>query len=204
MKKNTLEIIAMSLIFIVFFSIAVLVKDSQGGILFDEKIMERVHENPSETMTNIMKVITFLGSSKFFFGIGLVLLFFFYKNKYYEGMFPLFSSIIGTYLVNAILKNIFVRTRPLKYFLIEQTGYSFPSGHSMVSMAFYTTMTYLFLENKKGKNTFIWVLNFLLIGLIGFSRIYLGVHWPTDVIAGYVMGFLVHIIIKDIHKRQVN
>lgn len=204
MKKNTLKILSAVIIIVIFTSIAILVKGSQGGILFDEKIMESVHANTNSTITTIMKGITFLGSSLFFIGFGVVLAFLFIRNKYYEGIMPLFLSTIGTYGVNAILKNIFVRIRPLKYFLIEQTGYSFPSGHSMVSMAFYTTMTYLFLENKKGKNTFIWVLNFLLIGLIGFSRIYLGVHWPTDVIAGYVMGFLVHIIIKDIHKRQVN
>lgn len=205
MNKNILKIVAIVIALIVFFSIAISIKDSEEGVLFDEKIMEKVHVTTNPTMTTIMKGITFLGSSHFFFGFGVILLFMFIKKGYYKGIIPLFLSIIGTYAGNAILKKIFTRTRPLKYFLIEQGGHSFPSGHSMVSMAFYTTMTYLILENshKKGRNIFIWILNFLLIGLIGFSRIYLGVHWPTDIIAGYIMGFLAYVFIKDIYKRLI-
>lgn len=204
MKKNTLKITLAIIIVVIFTSLAILVKGSQGGILFDEKIMESVHANTNSTITTIMKGITFLGSSLFFIGFGVVLAFLFIRNKYYEGIIPLFLSTIGTYGVNAILKNIFVRIRPLKYFLIEQGGYSFPSGHSMVSMSFYTTMTYLFLKSrdKRTNDLLIWILNFLLIGLIGFSRIYLGVHWPTDVLSGYIMGFLMYIIIITIYERQ--
>lgn len=206
MKKNTLKIISAVIIIVVFTSLAILVKDSQGGILFDETIMESVHKNTNSTITTIMKGITFFGSSFFFIGFGIILVFLFIRNNYYKGIIPLFLSTIGTYGVNAILKNIFVRIRPLNYFLIEQGGYSFPSGHSMVSMSFYTTMTYLFLKNreKRTNNLLIWILNFLIIGLIGFSRIYLGVHWPTDVISGYIMGLLMYIIIITIYEMWVS
>ena len=91
-----------------------------------------------------------------------------------------------------MLKNIFVRTRPLKYFLIEQGGYSFPSGHAMVSMTFYTTMVYILLKDQKRNKIqgILWAINFIIITLIGFSRIYLGVHWPTDILTGYLIGLI--------------
>lgn len=70
-----------------------------------------------------------------------------------QGILLLILSTLGSYGLNFILKNIFVRTRPLKYFLIEQGGYSFPSGHAMVSMTFYTTMTYIFTRDCEKKGT---------------------------------------------------
>lgn len=102
--------------------------------------------------------------------------------------------------MNATFKNIFSRTRPLNYILIEHGGYSFPSGHSMVSMSFYTALTYILLKNVKDKKTrtLVWIGNFVLIGLIGFSRLYLGVHWPTDVLVGFSLGFIFFEISKNI------
>lgn len=195
-KKMTTIISTISIIlFIVFLSLAFSIKDAEKGILFDESMMEWVHKNINSNMTIVMKGITFLGSTYFFMIVGVLLLFYFIKTKHYEGIFPLLFSTIGSFSLNAILKHIFTRTRPIEYFLIHQGGYSFPSGHAMVSMSFYTTMTYFVVKNKKykNKNYLFWILNFLIVGLIGFSRIYLGVHWPTDVLAGYMMGFLVYL-----------
>jgi len=188
-KKHRLIILnIMSLIILMV--IGINIRASNEGILFDEKIMEYVHQRTTTIGIEIMKKITFFGAAKFFIPIGFIIFLYMLKKRDIEGMKLVVLSTLGSYGVNFLLKNIFIRTRPLKYFLIEQGGYSFPSGHAMVSMSFYTTMTYLIIKNKEENQKILWMFNFLIIGLIGFSRIYLGVHWPTDVLMGYLLGYV--------------
>lgn len=103
-------------------------------------------------------------------------------------------------LLNQILKRIVQRPRPTEYRLIEENGYSFPSGHSMVSTAFYGFFIYLifkYVKNKYIKSILITVLSLLII-LIGMSRIYLGVHYTSDVIAGFVISISYLVIFTSI------
>ena len=93
-------------------------------------------------------------------------------------------------LLNQILKYIVQRPRPTEYRIINESGYSFPSGHSMVSAAFYGFLIYLIYKNVKNKYmkwSLITVLSILII-LIGTSRIYLGVHYTSDVLAGFLIS----------------
>lgn len=190
-KKNNLFILGIiSLIILV--AIGLNVRDSNQGILFDESIMDYVHSRTSPTGISFMKIITFFGSSKFFLVFGFILFIFMFRKKNLEGMFLVITSIVGSYGINFILKHFFIRTRPINYFLIEQGGYSFPSGHAMVSMSFYTTMTYLAIKNNGENKKIFRLFNFIIVTLIGFSRIYLGVHWPTDILMGYLLGYVVY------------
>ena len=93
-------------------------------------------------------------------------------------------------ILNQLLKRLLQRPRPTEFRIIEETGYSFPSGHSMVSMAFYGYLIYLiyrFVKNKYLKWISIVLLS-LLICLIGISRIYLGVHYTSDVLGGFLIS----------------
>lgn len=86
--------------------------------------------------------------------------------------------------------------------LVEESGYSFPSGHSFVSIAFYGFLIYLIINSKLKKQTKI-VLSIVLaslILLIGISRIYLGVHYPSDVTAGFIGGAIYLMIFIEIVK----
>ena len=109
--------------------------------------------------------------------------------------------------MNLALKFMFSRQRPLEYMLIDETGYSFPSGHSMVSMAFYGFLIYLcykLIDKKWLRNLSITLLS-LLIALIAFSRLYFGVHYPTDVLAGLTFGYiLLFVYIKIFSKYILN
>lgn len=201
MAKNRRIIILSIISIVLLIIIGINIKASDEGILFDEKIMDYVHNRITPIGTQIMKKITYLGSVYFFLPIGLIIFLYMLKKRNTEGMIIVLLSTLGSYGLNFLLKNVFIRTRPLKYFLIEQGGYSFPSGHAMVSMSFYTTMTYLIVKSKEKKQKVLWVLNFLIVGLIGFSRIYLGVHWPTDVLMGYLLGYMVF---KCIVYKQKN
>lgn len=195
-KKHSIIILSI-ISLILLMVIGVNIRASEEGILFDEKIMKYVHNRTTPIGIEIMKKISFFGSAKFFLSFGLIIFLLMFWKKNLKGMALVVLSTLGSYGINFLLKNIFIRTRPLKYFLIEQGGYSFPSGHAMVSMSFYATMTYLIMKNKDKNKKTLWILSFLIIALIGFSRIYLGVHWPTDVLMGYLLGYVFfRIIVK--------
>lgn len=137
--------------------------------------------------TPIAKFITNFGGAIFLI-ILTITLFILIKNKKI-GLSIILNLIVITGL-NQILKNILQRPRPTEYRLIEETGFSFPSGHSMVSMAFYGYLIYLIYKYVKNKDLK-WisiVLLSILICSIGISRIYLGVHYTSDVLGGFLIS----------------
>ncbi|WP_077368791.1 phosphatase PAP2 family protein [Anaerosalibacter sp. Marseille-P3206] len=201
-KKRTLFIVF--LLLIIFLIFAFLAKNKESGIWIDEAVMESIHKNITPMKTTFMKAVTFFGSTYFLIIAGLAILIFSIRYRHRENIVPLILSTVGCSLLNTTLKHIVTRTRPINYFLIKQGGYSFPSGHSMISMCFYTTMTYLFTKNikDKSKKILIWLGNFIIIGLIGYSRMYLGVHWFSDVLSGYIMGFLFFLFIIYLYNKN--
>ena len=153
-----------------------------------------------EPLTTIMKIITNLGGAYFLIGI-TILSIIFLKDKKISLLISL-NLVIST-ILNILLKNIIQRPRPEGYRLIEETGYSFPSGHSMVSMAFYGFIIYLIwkkVENKKIKYTLCTILTILMLA-IGISRIYLGVHYASDVIAGFLISLSYLVLYTSIAKQ---
>jgi len=154
---------------------------------FDNAVYTYIASFISEPLTDIALVITTLGSAYIILPICLILIIVFWKKI--EGIAVTINLIIS-FLANQALKRIVARPRPTEYRIIEELGYSFPSGHSMVSMAFYGLLIYFIY--RKVKNPYIkWIsciLLTILIFLIGLSRIYLGVHYASDVIAGFCIS----------------
>lgn len=141
----------------------------------------------SDFATPIAKFITNLGGAIFLIGL-TALLIILIKNKKI-GLSILANLVIVTGL-NQLLKRILQRPRPTEFRIVEETGYSFPSGHSMVSMAFYGYLIYLiykYVKNKYIKWSLIVLLSCLIVG-IGTSRIYLGVHYTSDVLGGFLIS----------------
>ena len=141
----------------------------------------------SDFVTPIAKFITNFGGA-IFLSIATVMLFLFIKNK--KIGLSIISNIVIIAVLNQLLKRILQRPRPTEFRIVEETGYSFPSGHSMVSMAFYGYLIYLiyrYIKNKYVKWTLITIL-IILICLIGISRIYLGVHYTSDVLGGFLLS----------------
>ena len=105
-------------------------------------------------------------------------------------------------MLNLMLKNIVERPRPIGYRLIDETGYSFPSGHSMISAAFYGLIIYFIWKNVKNKKLkyISCALLGLLIAFIGISRIYLGVHYASDVLGGFIISIAYLIIFTTTFK----
>lgn len=156
----------------------------------------------SDLITPIAKFVTKLGGAITLISITIILLLGL-KNKKI-GLLVALNLIISTGL-NLLLKNIVQRPRPNEFRLIDETGYSFPSGHSMVSMAFYGFLIYLiykFVKSKRLKWTLMIVLSILII-TIGISRIYLGVHYTSDVLAGFTISVSYLVIYTSIVKKFI-
>lgn len=156
---------------------------------FDMKVYSFISNFISKNNTTIMKVITSVASATILCGICIAILII-VKNKKYAVLISV-NLFISTVL-NIILKNIFDRARPEGYRLIEIGGFSFPSGHSMASMTFYGFLIYLIykkIQNKYIKWTLITILSILILA-VGTSRIYLGVHYASDVIGGFCFSII--------------
>lgn len=141
----------------------------------------------TERVTPVAKIITQFGGAMILTSIAIILLILIKDRKI--GILIWINLIIST-LLNQILKHIVQRPRPIEFRIIDESGYSFPSGHSMVSTAFYGFLIYLIYKNVKNKylrNSLMIILSILII-LIGTSRIYLGVHYTSDVIAGFLIS----------------
>ncbi|MGO1470775.1 MAG: phosphatase PAP2 family protein [Tissierella sp.] len=179
---------------LVFLTIGFFVRNSSEGILFDRRILNFLHRDTEPIVLEIMKVISFLGSEKFIVPfITLVLVYNMYKKNIFESIFLLVNTL-GSFLLNVLLKQVFNRVRPFHLSLVEQGGLSYPSGHSMVVMSMYLALLYLLIrgERKRNKRLLLKGLVGVYILLMGLSRMYLGVHWPTDIIGGYIVGYLLY------------
>lgn len=190
MKKNNFKLIFILACLIIFVSIGLAVRNSSEGILFDEFLLEIIHSNTNPYLLSLMKFISFIGSGYFLVPvISIGVIYSLKKNERYISKLLLLSSL-GSWIVNFLLKQIFHRTRPLDFILVKQGGLSYPSGHSMVTMSMYLTISYLLSKKYENKKTLIYSLSTIFILLMGISRMYLGVHWPTDIIGGYIGGYL--------------
>lgn len=156
----------------------------------------------SDFSLQIVKFITNLGSATFIVLLSILLLLTI-KNKLTGLIIFLNSAICG--ILNQVLKIIVQRPRPVGYRLIDEKGYSFPSGHSMVSAAFYGFIIYLVYKNVKNKyiKYSIITILILLILCIGISRVYLGVHYASDVIAGFLISICYLIIFISIVNNKI-
>ena len=141
----------------------------------------------SDFITPIAKFVTNFGGA-IFLVVLTITLFILIKNK--KIGISILSNLVIITILNQLLKRILQRSRPTEFRIVEETGYSFPSGHSMVSMAFYGYLIYLiykYVKNKYVKWSSIVLLS-ILICSIGISRIYLGVHYTSDVLGGFLIS----------------
>jgi len=153
------------------------------------------------TMNTIMIFITYLGNWQVIVGLGAVtfVILWLLKKKREAGFFAI-ALIIGE-IIKELLKLIFHRARPdTSLALIQETGYSFPSGHAFMSVIFYGMICYFIYQmcNNKWQKIILLITTTILIFLIGYSRIYLGVHWISDVLGGWLSGgaILVFFVVK--------
>jgi len=179
-------------LFFGFISYFVITRDT---LVFDTVIREYIYSHRNDGLTVFFTTVTYLGNWNTISLIcGLFLLIPRVRSSF--GL-PLSAAALLASLIQKALKVSFHRARPdLALHLINQGGYSFPSGHSFSVLIFYGMMIFLCRRNLKNKTAanLITILLSCLILLIGISRIYLGVHYPTDVLGGWSMGLCVLLV----------
>ncbi len=164
--------------------------------VIDDFIYKYISLLKNPILTVFFKIITNFSSALVLILL-TILSFIIFKNKRYGTFISI--NLISITTLNQILKLIFARTRPLDLMIIEESGYSFPSGHSMASMAFYGFIIFLVWKYVKTNKKWIYTIVLsLLILLIGISRIYLGVHYASDVLAGFILTLAYLIIFTAI------
>lgn len=172
---------------------------------FDQAVRGWVHAYASPAMTRVMNAFSLLGYNILIVEL-LIALAVFAKLRWRRAAVWLTVAMAGSLVLDLTLKYIYHRTRPTAYFGMAPHSYSFPSGHAMCSFCFYGVLAGLLSARTKplGWRILIWFTAAALVIAIGLSRIYLGVHYPSDVVAGYLAAtvWVGTIIVLD-HVRKV-
>jgi len=154
---------------------------------FDEWARASLHSLASPAMTRAMNGVSFLGM-QFLYGAVPAALILFGVLRWKRAVAWLAITMAGALLLDVTLKWAFHRPRPVPWFGAAPHSYSFPSGHALVSFCFYGVLAGLVASRLRSRNLRMvcWIVAMSLIALIGISRIYLGVHYASDVLAGYL------------------
>jgi membrane-associated phospholipid phosphatase len=158
---------------------------------FDTTFLLWIHQFANPVADQVMLAITQLGNPNVVIPIAIITLIFLWLDRHYSKAKFFALACLGGAILNAGLKLVFSKPRPaLWQRLIVETSYSFPSGHALGSLVLYGAIAYLGTAYYPRFAGLIYGGAIALTVLIGFSRLYLGVHWPTDILAGYGIGAL--------------
>jgi undecaprenyl-diphosphatase len=157
--------------------------------LFDEHARALVNAHAGPALTAAMRGVTYLGSTIFVLALCLCAVIVFYLLKWRRAAVLLLITMAGAFVLNDVLKATFQRARPEPFFgILAPKSYSFPSGHSLLSFCLFGTLAAIIHRRTRNApvRIVVWIVAALLVALVGFSRVYLGVHYPSDVLAGYL------------------
>ncbi|HEN9343688.1 TPA: phosphatase PAP2 family protein [Streptococcus agalactiae] len=192
LSRQNSKLIQAFIAIILFFSLGLVIKYWPDTVIaFDQTIQESVRGQLPNISTRFFKLITVIGNTVSQIAIAIMSVTFCYLKKWYpQARFIAVNAIISGICILS-LKLIFQRVRPTLPHLVFAGGYSFPSGHSMGTFMIFGSIIILlqyYMPNSIWKLLCQGILG-LLIFLIGLSRIYLGVHFPTDVLAGFILAY---------------
>ena len=177
-------------------------------VRFDSVVRSEIHIHASAPLTSFMKFVTLLGSgpSMIFLTAMTVALCYWLGRVHYAKLLAV--AMLGGLTLELALKLAFHRPRPVPFFdIVPPASYSFPSGHALESFCFFSAVAILLSDGATFKNAAAaWTCAMIFTSLIGFSRIYLGVHYPSDVVAGYTVGILWMMtvyLVQKVHRRNI-
>jgi len=202
MRENKRLIFYITLI--VLFTALSLLIDTQILNNIEMNFYNEVIEHSSRFLTSIMKGLSYIGNTASVIIVCMILILS-SKTRWKYGVITSIGVIISC-ILNNILKVIFARERPNLIQLVKEKSYSFPSGHAMINMTLYSLLAILVYKNIKNKplKYLLTLICVLIPTLIGISRVYLGVHYITDIIAGWIAGLLIAVITYQIYIKTKN
>ena len=183
-------ITALAVVFFAWLAEEVFEGDS---VKIDSAVREFVHSFASGWLTVTMQFFSFLGSTVFLSAATLLTVSILLLRRKFRPAVIIGIVMAGAVILNNVLKISFSRDRPLPYFDTPlPASFSFPSGHALLSVCFYGALAWLISLSLKrtSAKVALWSVTALMALCIGLSRIYLGVHYPTDVLAGYLAAIV--------------
>jgi undecaprenyl-diphosphatase len=210
-KLINLLILSSALIFLgIFVKLTFELREDNNVYFLDREILLAMAKIRNPILDQLMTTITSLGSVPVFsiFSLIIITSLIFFKN-FYQIVYLVFGNCSAA-VISYVSKLFFVRPRPtLIPRLVEVSGFSYPSGHALSATIFYFTLAVIISFKLKNKNLkiFIFFFSALIISLISFSRVYLGVHFPSDVVSGASLGmsyflFLTYSYLYFINKKN--
>lgn len=195
---------------LMLWSFVTLAEDVVAGdtLVFDHTVIAGVRGAASPSLTSAMRFITMLGDWRVMTTIGVIVGLRWWRQGHKSRVVILMTGALGGTALEQLLKYFFQRARPdTAGHLVNVSGYSFPSGHAMLSLCFYGVLLFLLVQ---GRSVYVKSLVFglatLLLAAVGLSRIYLGVHYPSDVLGGFAAGtvwLLVNILAYQNYRNRL-
>jgi membrane-associated phospholipid phosphatase len=180
---------------------------TEGDTGLDNRIADELHEHATRPLTEFFEAVTTLGNGIVLAGVAAIAAYLLARRRYYAEAVLMVLAYGGAQVLSFSLKLAFRRDRP--FFtdpLATVSTYSFPSGHATVSIAVYGALCLVLVRRLTGPARVVCVAAaVLLVSLIGFSRLYLGVHFLSDVLAGYSVGLAwlaLCVVVLDLHHRR--
>ncbi|MEH2415316.1 phosphatase PAP2 family protein [Nostoc sp.] len=201
----TIGIVGLASSLLILFVLAKLAEEvlEREAFAFDTNFLLWLHQFANPNLDNLMLFVTNLGNPSTVVIVAGITVLLLWWRRYREEAKIFLIACLGALILNTGLKLFFSKPRPeLWHRLISETSFSFPSGHALGSMVLYGFIAYELATHYPHFAKVIYSLAVILIAAIGISRLYLGVHWPTDIIAGYGVGFLWLMICITMLKLQ--
>lgn len=169
----------------------------------DINILLSIHHFANPVLDRLMLSITSLGDPEFVVIIITMSTGWLLWQRRLPEVKILILACVGALMLNQGMKSLFSRPRPTLWpSLLHETSFGFPSGHAIGSIVLYGLLSYFYAVYRPHHAKGIYLFSVILISLIGFSRLYLGVHYPTDIIAGYITGWLWLMVCIKLLKSQ--
>lgn len=193
------------LIFSLIFGVIAFFHESRLGKWIDNEVYNFIYSTESFITTSIMLGFTKVGEVWAMIALSLLIICYLkLKRLNIETLFFALTMILSGTL-NPLLKNVFDRERPTLLRLIDISGFSFPSGHAMGSTAFFSSIMYIvFRASKRSMKPYLTGICVIFILMISTSRVYLGVHYPTDIIAGIIGGIVCILLAQLMLKNKLD
>lgn len=200
MSKKRISIISGSIFLIIAF---ILILFPVQLTNFDMTITNTVYNSFPATNQLIAIITAFGNTSTVVIMVALVTIYLLIKKNYYSAIFLVFDSCLIA-SINKLIKTFVARPRPSVNHLVVANGYSFPSGHSASTMAFFLSLVFIICVLSTKKKTWLKLILLVIPFIIAFTRVYLGVHYFSDVIAGLSYSMAITILVGSFYQSYVN